>query len=114
MNKLAHGPSTASRMPDKLPTYPGPIFEYIARARLFRPLLRPPSSPQGRAGRAVYLLLTNGPMRADELTVALGYSSRFGAYALLDNLSQGGVPLCYDEETGLWGILDYQGDGEEA
>jgi len=89
---------------------PGPIFEYIARVRL----RRPPLSPQGRAGRAVWLLMKR-PMRSDELTQALGYSGRFSVYDLLRNISQSGVPLYYDEETSLWGILGrVYDDGDET
>ncbi len=79
---------------------PGPIFEYIAKVQW----RRPPLSPQGRAGRAVWMLMQR-PMRSDELTQALGYNSRFSIYDLVRNLSQSGVPLYYDEETGLWQIL---------
>lgn len=94
--------------------YSGPIFEYIARVRVKNEMLRPPLSPQGRSGRAVYLLIAVGPMRADELTKALGYSSRFSIYDLLDNLSQAKVPLYYDERTGVYGILNNHGDIDDA
>jgi hypothetical protein len=69
------------------------------------PFLRDMLTPQGRAARAVYLLMTSGPIASEELTRALGYRGRFSVYDLLENLSLA-VPLYYDEERGVWGILD--------
>jgi hypothetical protein len=68
-------------------------------------------TPQGRAGKAVYLLVTQGPLKADELTHALGYRGRWSIYDLLDNLSQA-VPLYYDERKEVWGILP-EGDNDD-
>lgn len=64
------------------------------------------TSPQGRAGRAVYLLMTDGPMCAAALTNELGYGSRHTVYKLMDNLSRS-VPLYYDEQMGVFGILEH-------
>lgn len=64
-------------------------------------------TPQGRAGKAVYLLMTSGPMRPDELREVLGYRSKtspqFGVAYLLGNLSND-VPMSFDEQTGTWAI----------
>ncbi len=71
--------------------------------------MRDSLTPQGRAGRAVYLLVTQGPMRSDELADAMGYRSRHSIYDLLGNLSQA-VPIFYDETKGVWGILNRDGE----
>lgn len=68
-------------------------------------------TPQGRAAKAVYLLMTSGPINSDELTRALGYRGRFSVYDLLENLSVA-VPLYYDETRGAWGILTTTGDDQ--
>lgn len=69
-------------------------------------------SPQGRAGKLVYLLMKEGPLRSEEMTRALGYRSRFGLYDLLERLSPA-VPLYYDEREGVWGILPEEESDDE-
>ena len=61
-------------------------------------------TPQGRAGKAVYLLMTSGPMRPDELRERLGYKSpQFGLAYLLGNLAQD-VPMHFDAQSGTWSV----------
>lgn len=60
-------------------------------------------SPQGRAGLATWLMMTQGPMTPAELAAALGYRSRFSVRDLLDNLATA-VPLAYDESSGAWRV----------
>jgi hypothetical protein len=62
-------------------------------------------SPQGRAGQAIFLLMTDGPMGASALKAELGYNSRDAVYKLMDNLARS-VPLYYDEQSGVFGILE--------
>ncbi|MCA9874543.1 MAG: hypothetical protein KC441_12830 [Anaerolineales bacterium] len=59
-------------------------------------------TPQGRAGKAVYLLMTSGPMRPDELREILGYGSQLGVDFLLKNLSQDVPGMRFDEHAGTW------------
>jgi len=61
-------------------------------------------TPQGRAGKAVYLLMTSGPMRPNELREVLGYKSpQYGLSCLLENLAHG-VPIHFDEQSGTWSV----------
>lgn len=59
---------------------------------------------QARAGRAVYLLITTGPMTSQELTEALGYRDRFAVYDLMEKLSPA-IPLYFNEGDGTWRVL---------
>ena len=70
-------------------------------------------TPQAKAARATYLLMTNGRMSTEELSEAVGYQYRTdwngsgignGLSYLMDNISLAGVPV-YEPERGYWEII---------
>ena len=76
-------------------------------------LLYEDMSPQARAGKVVYVLLTSRDRR---ITVArvmeiAGYRSSEGVRQLMQKISSGGVPV-YQPEPSVWALLDDDMDGD--
>jgi hypothetical protein len=66
--------------------------------------------PQGRAAKAVYLLVTYGAMTSSELMQRLGYRKRDGLVYMLKHLAET-VPVVYDESNDKWRI-EKEEDGD--
>lgn len=64
----------------------------------------PGLSPQARAARATYLLMLHGSVSTARLVDELGYGDGHGVWHLMNNLSQGGVPV-FQPQPGTWCIL---------
>lgn len=66
-------------------------------------------SPQERAGKTVFLLVTYGPMTSSELMQRLGYRKREGLLHMLKHLAET-VPVIYEEEGDKWRIEKEEDD----